>query len=59
MTIPERGEFLEKVKDVFLSWYSTRVVLALQSDTPAESLIPIKNKYDLLHRTDGEFFGND
>uniref|UniRef100_A0A9J2P8H3 Component of oligomeric Golgi complex 7 n=1 Tax=Ascaris lumbricoides TaxID=6252 RepID=A0A9J2P8H3_ASCLU len=52
VTIPERGEFLEKVKDVFLSWYSTRVVLALQSDTPAESLIPIKNKYDLLHRTD-------
>uniref|UniRef100_A0A183TZI6 Conserved oligomeric Golgi complex subunit 7 n=1 Tax=Toxocara canis TaxID=6265 RepID=A0A183TZI6_TOXCA len=52
VAVPERREFLEKVKDVFLSWYSTRVVLALQSDTPAESLIPIKNKYDLLHRTD-------
>ncbi|VDK60303.1 unnamed protein product [Anisakis simplex] len=54
VAVPERGEFLERVKDVFLSWYSTRVVLALQSDTPAESLLALKAKYDRLDRSDGQ-----
>ncbi|VDN24611.1 unnamed protein product [Gongylonema pulchrum] len=30
MDVPKRADFLEKVKDVYLSWYSTRIVLALQ-----------------------------
>lgn len=50
--VDEREKFLEKVKDIFLSWYSTRVVLALQSDSPTESLLQIKQKYDKLCRTD-------
>lgn len=52
LTVNERGEYLEKVKDIFLSWYSTRVVLALQSESPADSLLSIKNKYDMLKRTE-------
>uniref|UniRef100_A0A0N5AUV1 Conserved oligomeric Golgi complex subunit 7 n=1 Tax=Syphacia muris TaxID=451379 RepID=A0A0N5AUV1_9BILA len=50
--VKEKKEVLEKMKDVFLSWYSTRAVLALQSENPAENLFAIKQKYDLLGRTE-------
>ncbi|MCP9260652.1 hypothetical protein DINM_004039 [Dirofilaria immitis] len=50
LDVPERARFLEKVKDVFLSWYSTRVVLAIQSETPVDDLLPIKQKYEMLRR---------
>ncbi|EFO20340.2 hypothetical protein LOAG_08148 [Loa loa] len=50
LDVPERADFLEKVKDVFLSWYSTRIVLAIQSETPVDDLLPIKQKYEMLRR---------
>ncbi|VDK64365.1 unnamed protein product [Onchocerca ochengi] len=50
LDVPERAEFLEKIKDVFLSWYSTRIVLAIQSETPVDDLLPIKQKYEMLRR---------
>uniref|UniRef100_A0A0R3RWX6 Conserved oligomeric Golgi complex subunit 7 n=1 Tax=Elaeophora elaphi TaxID=1147741 RepID=A0A0R3RWX6_9BILA len=52
LDVPERADFLEKVKDVFLSWYSTRIVLAIQSETPVDDLLPIKQKYEMLRRTE-------
>ncbi|VDK82589.1 unnamed protein product [Litomosoides sigmodontis] len=52
VSVPERADFLEKVKDVFLSWYSTRIVLAIQSETPVDDLLPIKQKYEMLRRTE-------
>ncbi|VDD96096.1 unnamed protein product [Enterobius vermicularis] len=50
--VKERKDLLERMKDVFLSWYSTRIALALQSDNPAENLFSIKQKYELLGRKD-------
>ncbi|CAG9535932.1 unnamed protein product [Cercopithifilaria johnstoni] len=52
LDVPERANFLEKIKDVFLSWYSTRIVLAIQSETPVDDLLPIKQKYEMLRRTE-------
>ncbi|MFH4975132.1 hypothetical protein AB6A40_001841 [Gnathostoma spinigerum] len=49
--IKERQVLLEQMKDVFLSWYSTRIVLTIQSDYPADELSAIKQKYDFLGRT--------
>uniref|UniRef100_A0A915PS90 Conserved oligomeric Golgi complex subunit 7 n=1 Tax=Setaria digitata TaxID=48799 RepID=A0A915PS90_9BILA len=52
LDVPERADFLEKVKDVFLSWFSTRIVLAIQSETPVDDLLLIKQKYEMLRRTE-------
>lgn len=53
LDVPQRADFLEKAKDVFLSWYSTRIVLAIQSETPVDDLLSIKQKYEMLRRTAG------
>nr|CRZ23213.1 Bm9068 [Brugia malayi] len=50
LSVPERADFLERIKDVFLSWYSTRIVLAIQSETPVDDLLPVKQKYEMLRR---------
>ncbi|VDN04382.1 unnamed protein product [Thelazia callipaeda] len=50
--IPEQAKFLEKAKDIFLSWYSTRVVLAIQSENPVDGLLSVKEKYKMLQRNE-------
>lgn len=59
MVIPERVQLLEKAKDVFLSWYSTRIAIVMQSESVDEELANIKYKYKKLDRITGIFMNND